>query len=141
MSTQATIPTPIGGLYHDEMWASIKCERFELQQCTECSAFRYPPGPACPHCLSLKFICSPVSGKAEILSWVIFHKSYLESYPAPYNVIAVRLKEGPTMVSNLVGPLPSGSWIGRAVDLVYDKVADGTILPRFRLSDEDVGVL
>lgn len=136
MTKQSTFPAPIGGLYHDEMWAHIGSENFSLQCCENCGQFRYPPGPACPICLSFEYTWNPVSGKGKIISWVIFHKGYLDSYPAPYNVIAVRLVEGPTMISNLIGPKPSGSWIGHPIELVYEMVQDGGVLPRFRLSGD-----
>jgi uncharacterized OB-fold protein len=70
-------------------------------------------------------------GRGEIVSWVIFRRGYLPAYPPPYNVIAVRLIEGPIVVSNLAGPEPDGNWIGTAVSLVYEKLPDGLILPRF----------
>ena len=75
-----------------------------------------------------------LSGDATILSWEIFHRQYLPAYPAPYNIIAVRLAEGPVMISNLEGTQPDGSWIGQAVRLVYVEMPDGMILPRFTLA-------
>jgi hypothetical protein len=39
------------------------------------------------------------------------------------------------MISNLQGRTPQGSWIGAAVRLVYATMPDGTVLPRFELSD------
>ena len=70
---------------------------------------------------------------AKIISWTIFHKQYLPAYPAPYNVIAVRLQEGPVLISNLVGDSPPGSWINSDVYLIYSTMPDGIVLPRFRL--------
>jgi len=70
---------------------------------------------------------------------VVFHKSYLGAYPAPYNVIAVRLAEGPVMISNLEPPLPDGdlggSWIGKSVRLTYSTMPDELVLPRFTIDD------
>ena len=66
---------------------------------------------------------------------MVFHRQYLPAYPAPYNVVAVRLDEGPLMVSNLEGPVPEGSWIGRRVRLTYAEMPDGAVLPRFVLED------
>jgi uncharacterized OB-fold protein len=37
-------------MYDEPMWASIRAERMELQQCSSCKRFRYPPAPNCPHC-------------------------------------------------------------------------------------------
>jgi len=73
---------------------------------------------------------------AKIISWAIFHKQYLPAYPAPYNVIAVRLQEGPVLISNLEGDSPPESWINSDVYLVYSTMPDGIVLPRFRLAVE-----
>jgi len=70
------------------------------------------------------------------MSWVIFHRTYLPAYPAPYNAITVRLDEGPVMVSNLEGPTPAGSWIGERVRLCYSVMPDGMVLPRFELENK-----
>jgi uncharacterized OB-fold protein len=109
----------------------------KLQRCKACGAFRYPPGPVCPECLAEELEWTALSGQGTIASWAIFHRTYLPAYPAPYNVIAVRLAEGPIMISNLDGPVPHGSWIGAAVQLTYATMKDGFVLPRFLLSDRD----
>lgn len=127
------IQKPVLGLYDRLMWESISSKAMRLQKCRECGQFRYPPGPTCSFCLSLKFDWELISGQAIIWSWVIFHRQYLEAYPTPYNVISIQLKEGPLMFSNLVGPTPTGSWIGELVNICYDDIGGDFILPRFRL--------
>ncbi|UFN48426.1 OB-fold domain-containing protein [Roseomonas sp. OT10] len=129
----ASTPAPVMGLYDRPMWQSIRERRMQLQRCRHCGTWQYPPGPACSACLSEELEWSAISGKGSILSWVIFHRQYLPAYPAPYNVIAVQLDEGPVMISNLEGPAPDGSWIGRRVELVFHDMPDGAVLPRFRL--------
>lgn len=133
MTSPAATPRAVMGLYDAPMWESVRAQRFSLQCCRACNAFRYPPAPVCPECLSAEAHWVPVQGSGEILSWVIFHRGYLPAYPPPYNVITVRLDEGPVMVSNLEGPTPEGSWIGRRVTLQYATMPDGVVLPRFRL--------
>jgi len=135
MQANAT-PTRVMGLYDAPLWNSLKEDHLlRLQRCSHCGAFRYPPGPTCHACLSVDCEWTPVSGGGEIVSWVIFHKQYLPAYPAPYNVIAVRLDEGPVLISNLEGVVPEGSWIGRRVRLMPVDMADGVVLPRFVLAE------
>ena len=135
-SEAARTPQPMLGLYDRPMWKSIGERAMKLQCCTECAGFQYPPAPVCVHCLSSQLEWRALSGRGSIISWVVFHKSYLDAYPAPYNVIAVRLEEGPVIISNLEPPLPEGNWIGRAVRLTYVTMADELVLPRFTV---DVG--
>jgi uncharacterized OB-fold protein len=127
-------PPAVRGLYDGPMWDSIARRRMALQCCEACGAWQYPPGPGCTVCGSEALAWNPVSGRATILSWVVFHRQYLPAYPAPYNAIAVRLAEGPVMISNLDGAKPAGSWIGQAVGLIYVDMPDGAVLPRFVLS-------
>lgn len=126
-------PRRIMGLYDQPMWESVDARQMRLQRCTRCGTFQYPPGPGCHACLSMDLEWIPIGGGATILSWVIFHRQYLPAYPAPYNSIAVRLDEGPIMISNLEGEKPSGTWIGERVRLVYATMPDGVILPKFEL--------
>ena len=128
-------PQPVNGLYDEPMWQSVGERAFKLQKCSMCKGWQYPPAPICTHCGSDELQWTPVSGTGVIISWVIFHKTYLPAYPAPYNVVAVRLSEGPVIVSNLELPFTKGSWIGLSVQLVYVSMPDGFILPRFRLAN------
>lgn len=110
---------PILGFYDVPMWKSIEQQNLQLQACGQCGKFRYPPGPVCPFCLSSHYEWRAVSGRGEILSWVIFQKQYFEDHAPPYNAIAVRLEEGPILVSNLIGDTPEGSWISAPVRIAY----------------------
>jgi uncharacterized OB-fold protein len=121
--------------YDQPMWKSIHRERWELQQCDDCSKFQYPPSPACPHCLSMSLSWKPVSGRGTIISWVVFHRQYFDDYPPPYNVVTVQLDEGPLVITNLVGEEPQGSWIDRKVEVVYAPDVRGEPLPKVRLVD------
>lgn len=92
-ATDVRTPRRVMGLYDKPMWESIDAREMKLQRCTGCGTFQYPPGPGCHACLSMELEWIPVSGRATILSWVVFHRQYLPAYPAPYNSIAVRLEE------------------------------------------------
>ncbi len=121
------------GIYDEPMWTGFAQRRVLIQRCTACGTYRYPPGPSCANCLAPSHEWVEIAGNAKIVSWAIFHRQYLPAYPVPYNVIAVKLAEGPTMVSNLDGPAPQGSWIGHDVALTWHETADLGPLPRFRL--------
>jgi uncharacterized OB-fold protein len=115
---------PVMGLYDRPMWDSIAGRRLSLQTCLDCGHVRYPPGPNCPDCLSFNDEWRPVSGRGRVLSWVVFQRRYFDDFPPPYNSVAVRLEEGPIIVTNLIGPEPEGSWIGAEVELDYVQHGD-----------------
>lgn len=127
-----SIPLPVRGLYESKLQDFITKRCMHLQCCPDCKLYCYPAAPGCPNCFNMDLKWLPLSGRGTILSWAIFHKQYIPAYPVPYNVIAVRLDEGPIMISNLEGPQPEGSWIGLPVTLVYVEVT-GIVLPRFKL--------
>jgi uncharacterized OB-fold protein len=116
-------------MYDLPFWESARAKKLALQCCSNCETFWYPPAPICPHCLSQRFAWTPVSGRGEILSWVIFHRQYFDDHPVPYNVVTVQLAEGPIITTNLVGDKPEGDWIGRPVEIDYQSQDDGGILP------------
>jgi uncharacterized OB-fold protein len=134
MQTLSTPPRVLA-LYDEPLWRLMKeTGRMHLQCCADCGTWRYPPGPACQECLSPDYDWKPVSGGGELLSWVMFRKQYLPQYPAPYNVIAVRLDEGPTIISNLVeDPEDGAKVIGRRVAVKIVAMDDSVALPRFEL--------
>ena len=120
------------GHYDKPMWESIAKRQWALQYCPQSDSFRYPPSPICPDSLSMEYEWRPIKGTGEILSWIVFHRTYFDDHPAPYNTIAVRLDEGPIVISNLIGTKPEGSWIGRRVEVVYQDRAD-YVLPQMQL--------
>jgi len=129
----APTPAPVPLVHDIPFWESVEQKDLKLQRCADCGQFRYPAGPICAQCNSEQVTWERVSGKGTILSWVVFHKTYLPAYPAPHTVIAVRLDEGPILISNLEGPEPEGSWIDERVSLRYATMPDGVVLPRFEL--------
>ena len=117
--------------YDKPMWESAAERSLKLQKCSHCGTFRYPPGPACPECLSMDSDWTPVSGKGRILSWTVFHRKYLPAYPPPTLVVAVMLEEGPIMVANMDVEHRDRLALDLPVTLVYGEHPDGFTLPRF----------
>ncbi|MFC1885996.1 Zn-ribbon domain-containing OB-fold protein, partial [Thermodesulfobacteriota bacterium] len=93
-------PTPVDAPF----WEAANKNELRLQRCFDCGHVWYPPSNGCSNCLSTDFTWEKMSGKGKIWSWVIFHKCYFPSFEAdiPYNVISVKLEEGPLLTSNMV---------------------------------------
>ena len=130
---ETTVPPLIRVFGDAPFWDSIKARRMTIQRCEKCSRYRYPVASLCPHCLSTEVQWVPVTGRAKLFSWAIFHRKYLPAYPPPHNIIVVQLDEGPLMVSNLVDAMPADGCIGAELELVYAEDSAGSVLPRFRL--------
>lgn len=135
--SETAFPDRVLGFYDRPMWEHLEAGSFKLQRCDACNIFRYPPGPVCHECLVDKSTWVEVGGGGEILSHATFHKGYLPGYPTPYSVVAVRLDEGPIIISNIEGAdTPTDAWIGHRVKLVLVPRGGEYVLPRFELADE-----
>jgi uncharacterized OB-fold protein len=115
-------------------WDSAKRHALEMQRCSNCERFRYPVADFCPRCLSSEHEWQPVSGKAELFSFIIVHQRYDPSFAddLPYNVAVVELDEGPRLVSNIVG-VPNGDIrVGMPLTITYEDVTEEFTLPKFK---------
>ena len=85
--------------YAEQFWACTQKKEFRLQQCADCSKYRWPPGPTCDKCLSDNYEWASIGGHGKLLSWTTFRRGYFKEYPAPHTVIVLELDEGPLFVS------------------------------------------
>jgi uncharacterized OB-fold protein len=105
------------------MWAGFNERQFKLQCCKACGHWWFPPGPACPDCLSQNWEFKPVCGKGRVVAWTRFHKQYFESMPAPYLVVSVQLDEGPLVIGNLMSLNEQMPTLDLPVKLTFEEVS------------------
>jgi uncharacterized protein len=120
-------------------WDGCAAGELRLQVCRACGHIRYPISEICPRCLSPEYDWRPMSGRAEILSWVMFQRGYQPSWAplVPYNVVLVQLEEGPRMFGN-VEPLGRADLaVGAALRVTFAPAAGGSAIPRWRLVDAE----
>jgi uncharacterized protein len=69
-----------------------------------------------------------------VYSWIVPHHPVhpLVNDKVPYMVAMVELAEGPRMVTRLVGLAPGAVHEGLAVEVVFEEIADGVLVPEFR---------
>jgi uncharacterized OB-fold protein len=72
-----------------------------LQRCGDCGLAQYYPRVLCSHCGSRQLTTEQASGEAQLSSFTVVHRAPTPG--SPYVVALVRLREGPTMVSRVVG--------------------------------------
>jgi uncharacterized OB-fold protein len=124
-------------------WEGTAKGELRVQACAACGRLRFPPRPMCPACHSVEASWRILSGRGTIWSFVVAHPPLLPAYAAlaPYNVVVVALEEDPTirLVSNLVASPdsginevdPAGIRIGEPVRVVFQRVSEDVVLPRF----------
>jgi len=111
-------PSPRRGVYEQPFWEYVGQRQLHLQRCSKCGQFWYPPGPACPYCMSQKWTWQPVSGHGSLVSWVNFQRQYFPTIPPPYTIVAGELEEGPILITDVAGAV-EGLRIGMPLGLTY----------------------
>lgn len=109
-------------------WDALARHEMVLQRCSGCELWRWPPRDICNRCGSFDWSWQPISGRGEIVSWIVNHHSFNEAFQSPYVVLAVAVAEQDDIVMY-------GSWSGRgdgsdlrvglAVQADFDDVTTG----------------
>lgn len=78
--------------------------RLTFQRCRRCANAWLPPRDYCPACLAGEWEWEEASGRARVISWVVYHRAYHPAFAdrIPYNVVVAELDEGPRLISNVV---------------------------------------
>lgn len=121
---------PLLSAYRD----SLAEGNLSFQRCARCANAWLPPRDACPACLSPDWAWEVASGRARVLSWVVYHRAYHPAFAdrVPYNVAVVELDEGPRLVTNIVGvEAGEGLAIEMPVELQAEREGDLPVA-RFR---------
>ena len=132
----AAVAKPIPTVTPDmaEFFAGAREGKLMVRKCEGCGELHFPAHSFCAHCGSTKASWTAVSGRGEIYSFNIMHQVYHPGFATevPYAVVDVKLEEGPKFVSNLVGIKPHDIRIGMPVEVIFEKMSDEVMLPKFR---------
>ena len=101
----AARPEPRIDKWNRPFWEACREGRLVAQRCAETGRLWLPPGPVSPYAPGAEWSWETLSGLGRVESWIFMHQRYFESFadPIPYNIIEVRLDEGPRWISNLKG--------------------------------------
>ncbi len=116
-------------------WDYARQGKLAAKRCRDCAHVHFPPGPVCPECLSKNLEWFATSGRGTLFSWVAFHHPYWECVkPAlPYNVVLVKLEEGPLIASNLIDENLAGLKLGMALEAVFEPIPGDMVIPKFKV--------
>lgn len=127
-------PSPHVNEVSRPFWEGTRDGCLYIQVCNDCGALVHYPRRWCPHCWSVELDHRAVSGEAEVLTFSVVHQGPAEIFTAegPYVLAIVRLVEGPTMLTNIVGTGAMDVAIGDRVRVDFGQTAGESVLPRFR---------
>jgi len=129
MSARMT-PSPVGP--SAEFYAWLARGELRLQQCSACGAWRHPPRFRCAACGSGEWSFEPASGRGEVFSWTVTHRSVDPAFEPPYAIVIAELEEGPRLVGNPKGIEPDELRLGLPIVVEIEPVSDAVGLLWFR---------
>jgi uncharacterized protein len=117
-------------------WDEAGAGHLVFQQCRTCEAVQFPPRHQCATCWSEDLCPVESGGRGIIESLTVVRRAPLARFRAqvPYVVSAIRVSEGPRMITNLVGEGALSASIGDEVAVTFEPDEEGRILPQFRLA-------
>jgi uncharacterized OB-fold protein len=136
---QPNRPIPVPSRHTQEFWEAAKRRQLMIQRCASCHNYLYPPALACPKCGSADLTYTPVSGRGIIYAPTVIHQPLVQGFEraVPYACIAVELQEQPGLlvVGNLVEAPPEAARVGLPVEVTFEEIGEGYLLPQFRPRD------
>ena len=125
------LPQPTPETAH--FWEGTQQGELRLQRCDDCQQVYFPPRPFCPACASRSVSVFSASGNASLLSYVINHRPH-PAFDGPYAIAAVKLEEGPTMMSNIVEApqTPEALALDMPLEVTFVEVNEDITLPYFK---------
>jgi len=122
-------PTPESQFY----WNGLADGKILIQRCKACAKTYFPARGFCPHCMGDDIEVIEASGEASLYSFVISNHR-VPGFARPYVVGVAALKEGPRLMTQIVGvdPAPENLKVDMALEPVFEKLEEGPTLLHFR---------
>jgi uncharacterized OB-fold protein len=102
-----------------------------LQRCRSCGAFMWPVKPRCIECFAGELEWAPVSGRAELYSFVVVHQRY-PGFDEPYVLATVETAEGVRFNTSIAGAEAGELEIGMPLEVLFERVSEDVVVPKFR---------
>ena len=125
---------PVANSDTKPFWDGCLQRQFLLQRCSNCGAYRHPPSPICPKCLSDRHVWVPASGRAKVYTFVVVREALSRGWEKviPYVLAVVELDEGPHVLTNVVNIAPEKVAIEMPVEVTFEELDGTTMLPVFQ---------
>lgn len=131
-------PLPVEDDVSAPYWAAIQQRRLVVQRCASCQTLQFPPNAECGSCASADLNFEQVSGRGKVFSFTETvsgaRHPYFQSI-SPYLVGMIQLDDGPGLIfpSNFPGSEYTDLKVGAPVDLTFQEVGEGVIIPQFKV--------
>ena len=126
-------PLPNPDAATEPYWAAAREHRLVMPHCKDCGYYHFYPRTLCPRCSSARLAWTDCSGRGVVYSFTVVHRAPSPTFASavPYVVAAVKLDEGPNLMTNIVGCAPDAVRIGMPVRVTFHRASDEITLPVF----------
>lgn len=133
-------PVPVPDRVSEGFWASAARHVLAIQQCDSCGRLAHPPVTICPGCLSTEpsFSFRPTAARGRVRTWTVMRDAFLPGFreDIPWIIGEAELDEAPGV--RLLGRMVERSDVQLHIDdpvtVIFEDVAPGVSVPRFRLA-------
>lgn len=129
-------PVPHPTLLSQPFWDGCRNGVLLLQRCDACGRLRFYPAESCPTCGTIGGSWVDTSGRGTLYSWIVVHKNPDRYWRTqiPYISGVVELGDQarlymPALVTDVGADRVAA---GMALQVWFDDVGDGHMLPRWR---------
>jgi uncharacterized OB-fold protein len=126
------IPSPRTSTRAAPYWEGCRRHELRYQRCTACGTIPPLPTPLCARCRSTQLTWERSEGRGELYSWTVVWRPQHPSFVVPYAPAIIRLSEGFTMMSAMVGCEPGDLAPALPVEVEFHALDDEITLPFFR---------
>ena len=117
------VPANVSTPESDPCYAAAEEGKFMIRRCTSCKKAHWYPRAVCPFCFG-DTEWEQASGEGTIYS-------HSTMYRANFTIAYVTLKEGPTMLTNIIKADPATLKIGQKVKVALVQTDGGNKVPCF----------
>jgi uncharacterized protein len=134
MAEQIGKPIPTPTLETRPYWEGCSRHELRIQKCAACGNHQFYPRLYCSNCFSDKVEWVRVSGQGKVSTFTIVRRPVSPAFKddLPYVVALVKLDEGPTMMTNIVGCAPEKVAIDMPVEVTFEDWTPEISIAKFR---------
>ncbi|NCY16298.1 MAG: hypothetical protein EBX39_05920 [Actinobacteria bacterium] len=125
----AAAATPAPTMFSGPYWEGCALGELRHQLCSSCGASNHTPTGVCASCDSSQLEWRVSSGRGVIHTWTVVMRAVSPDFEVPYAPAIIEMAEGWYLLSAVIGCDHTELAIGRAVEVEFHPLADGTLIP------------
>jgi uncharacterized protein len=135
-------PIPVSDELTEQFWEACGRGELRIQRCGSCQIYQHPPMTYCTSCLSVNMSYQLVTGLGRVYSYTetcsgARHPAFAAMTPYLIGIVELVEQEGLMMFTNFPGARLEQLAIDADVEVEFEQIAAGHVIPQFRLVVEN----